>query len=133
LVVKAPPTSKAQIDINDKEATAMTQFQESVTARKLATSGRAGTAPFLAITAGLVALLMALAVMSFTVAERPSVPIGGTGDTAAAERYVAGLIAGINQHRIQTAQQVRDGWEAAPIRSEGLAVDGYTQWFLNDD
>jgi len=111
----------------------MTQFQESVTARKLATSQRAFPAPFLAITAGLVVLLMALAVMTFAVAGRPSVPIGGNADTAAAERYVAGLIASINQHRLESAQQLRDGWDTAPFRSNGPATDGYIQKFLTGD
>ena len=110
----------------------MTQVQESAATRKLVTPERAFKAPFLAITAGLVVLLMALAVMSFAVAGRPSGPIDGNADKAAAERYVAGLIAGINQHRLEAAQQVQDGWETTLIQSNGPAVDGYIQRFLND-
>ena len=57
----------------------MTQFQQSASVRTLDTSERAYPAPFLAIVAGLVAVLMAVAVISFAVDARPSdATIGGT-------------------------------------------------------
>ena len=66
----------------------MTQVQESAATRKLVTPERAFKAPFLAITAGLVVLLMALAVMSFAVAGRPSGPIdGNAGQGGTRKRY----------------------------------------------
>ena len=50
----------------------MTQFQQSASVRTLDTSERAYPAPFLAIVAGLVAVLIALAAISFAVALRSS-------------------------------------------------------------
>ena len=105
----------------------MTQFQESAATRKLVTSERAFTAPFLAITAGLVVLLMALAVMSFVLAGRPAdVPIQANTDTAAVDGYMAGLTAANNQHRLDAAQQLNDGWAAALVSQRtSTATDGW--------
>ena len=50
----------------------MTQFQQSASVRTLDTPQRAYTAPFLAIVAGLIAVLMAVALISFAVDARPS-------------------------------------------------------------
>ena len=128
----------------------MTQFQESISARRSASSGRAFTAPFLAITAGLVVLLMALAVASFALADRPAdTGMQASTNAAAVDGWMPAAIAFGSQHRIEAAQQLRDGWAASvapPRRSTatdgweaGLvqphepAVDGYTQRFLIDD
>jgi len=104
----------------------MTQFQESVSARRL-TSGRAFTAPFVAITAGLAVLLVALAVISFGLAGRPAEPaIQGSNNSVAVDGYMAGLTAVNNQHRLDAAQQLNDGWAVAlaPHRTS-TATDGW--------
>ena len=149
----------------------MTQFQESASVRTLVTTPRAAdTAPFLAITAGLVAVLMAVAVISFFAAGQPSdATIGGTADSAAVDGYLAGLTAANKQHqlegaalamrrpitatdgqqRLESAQQLRDGWagalvtlrtptatdgwEAALIQPKEAAVDTYSQRFITAD
>jgi len=133
-----------------KEATAMTQFQESAPAPKLIPAERSYSAPFVAITAGLVVLLIALAAMSFVLSGRSTdVTIQGNTDTAAIDGHMAGLTAANGQARIASAQQlndgweaalvtrrataVRDGWEAGLIRPHQPAVDGYIQRFLGDD
>ena len=78
----------------------MTQFQQSASVRTLDTSERAYPAPFLAIVAGLVAVLIALAAISFAVDTRPSdAALNGNADTAAGNEYAAGLNAAIHQHR----------------------------------
>ena len=62
----------------------MTQFQQSASVRTLDTSERAYPAPFLAIVAGLVAVLIAVAAISFAVDTRPSdAALDGNADTAA--------------------------------------------------
>jgi hypothetical protein len=114
----------------------MTQFQESAAVRTLDTSPRAYTAPFLAIVAGLVAALMAVAVISFAVDALPSdAALNGYADTAEGNAYVAGLNAAIHQHqleqaalamqrpitstdgqqRFESAQTLRDGWAGALV------------------
>ena len=104
----------------------MTQVQESVSARQL-TSGRAFKAPFVAITAGLVVLLMALAVIAFGLAGRPAdTAIQANTDTAATDGYMAGLTAANNQHRLTSAQQLSDGWAVALVPQRTLtATDGW--------
>jgi hypothetical protein len=128
----------------------MTQFQESVSVRKLVPSERAFTAPFIAITAGLVVVLVALAVTSFVFAGRPAeAALQGGTDTAAIDGWMPAAIAAGSQHRLGAAQQLddgwaaalvpqrtstaTDGWEAALIRPNAPAVDGYIQKFLIDD
>jgi hypothetical protein len=82
----------------------MTQFQESATVRTFGDSSRTYSAPFLAITAGLVAVLMAVALISFAVAGRPSdSAVGGNAEMAAGNAYVAGLNAAIHQHQLEQA------------------------------
>ena len=77
----------------------MTQFQQSASVRTLDTSERAYPAPFLAIVAGLIAVLMAVALISFAVDARPSdAAINGNADTAAVDGYAAGLNAANTQH-----------------------------------
>ena len=105
----------------------MTQFQESASVPKLIPAERAYTAPFLAITAGLVVLLMAIVVTSFVLAGRPAeATIGGGTDTAAIDGSVAGLTAANNEHRLNSAQQLNDGWAVAlaPQRTSA-ATDGW--------
>lgn len=128
----------------------MTQFQESASSPKLVPAERAYTAPFLAIAAGLVVLLIALAVTTFVLAGRPADgTIQDNPDTAAIDGYMAGLTAANGQARIASAQQLNDGWEAALvtrrtstatdgweaalIRPHQPAVDGYIQRFIGDD
>ena len=103
----------------------MTQFQESVSARTLDTSPRASAAPFLAIAAGLVAVLMAVAVISF--AGQPSdTTIGGNTDTAAVDGYLAGLTAANGAPRVESAQRIADQWAAAAIVSRSQSLnDGW--------
>jgi len=126
----------------------MTQAQESVSTRQL-TSERAFTAPFIAIAAGLVVLLMALAVTSFALASRPSTAIEGHAATEAVDGWLPAATTAGSQHRLESAQQLRDGWarelvpqrtstatdgwEAGLIQPHAPAVDGYIQRFLNDD
>lgn len=102
----------------------MTQFQESATVRTLGTP-RASTAPFLAITAGLVVVLMALALISFAVAGRPADANIGNTDTAAVDGYMAGLTAANTQHRIEAAQRLNDGWAASLIPQRLSPKDGW--------
>ena len=103
----------------------MTQFQESVSARQL-TSGRAFTAPFVAITAGLVVLLMALAVISFGLAGRPAdTAIQASTNSVAVDGYMAGLTAANNQHRLDAAQQLNDGWTGTGAQRTSTATDGW--------
>ena len=131
----------------------MTQFQQSASVRTLDTSERAYPAPFLAIVAGLVAVLMTLAVISFAVDARPSdATIGGNADTAAVDGYLAGLTAANKQHQLEGAAQAmqrpitatdgwtmarqataKDGWEAALIQPQEPAVDTYSQRFITAD
>ena len=105
----------------------MTQFQESVATRKLVTSERAIRAPFLAITAGLVVLLMVLVVTSFVLAGQPAdVPIQANTDVAAVDGYMAGLTAANNQHRLTSAQQLNDGWAVGLLSQRTpTATDGW--------
>ena len=127
----------------------MTQIQESVAARNLVSSKRAFTAPFLAIMAGLVVLLMAIAATAFALAGWPADATAQTNTgTAAVDGYVSGLIAANTQQRLVGAQRLddgwaaelvtqrtstaTDGWEAALIRPHQTAVDGYIQQFLSD-
>ena len=90
----------------------MTQFQETASVGTLGNAERKYTAPFLAITAGLVAVLMAIAVISFAVNSRPS-DAAGYGDTTAGNAYAAGLNAAITGHQVDTARQLADQWAAA--------------------
>ena len=127
----------------------MTLFQESASARKLVTTERAITAPFLAITAGLVVVLMAVAVTTL-VAGRPADPATqANSDSTAIDGWMPAAIAAARQDRIEAAQSLEDGWEAALvpqrtytstdgweavlIQPHEAAVDGYIQRFLTDD
>ena len=105
----------------------MTHFQESASVRKLVPSQRAFTAPFFAIMAGLVVLLMAIAVTSYLLAGRPDeAAIGGSTDSAAIDGYTTGLIAANNQHRIAAAQRLNDGWAVALVpQRTSTATDGW--------
>ena len=105
----------------------MTQFQESASVRKLVPSERAFTAPFFAITAGLVVLLMAIAVTAFLLAGRPDeAAIQGSTDSAAIDGYMTGLIAANNQHRVASAQRLNDGWAVALVpQRTSTATDGW--------
>ena len=105
----------------------MTHFQESVAARNLVNSKRAFMAPFLAITAGLVILLMAIAVTSFLLAGRPDeAAIQGSTDSAAIDGYMTGLTAASNQQRVASAQQLNDGWAVALVpQRTSTATDGW--------
>ena len=105
----------------------MTHFQESVAARNLVSSKRAFTAPFLAIMAGLVILLMAIAVTAYLLAGRPDeAAIGGSTDSAAIDGYMTGLLAANNQHRIASAQRLNDGWAVALVpQRTSTAADGW--------
>ena len=132
----------------------MTQFQQSASVRTLDTSERAYPAPFLAIVAGLVAVLIALAAISFAVDTRQSdATIGGTTDTAAVDGYMAGLTASNHQHqleaaalamrrpitstdgpnRLELAQKLRDGWAGALLQPKEAPVDTYSQRFITAD
>ena len=103
----------------------MTQFQETVSARTLDTPQRGYTGPFLAITAGLIAVLMAVAVISFAVDARPS-DAAGYADTAAGNAYAAGLNAAITQHQVDSAQRIADQWAAAALVSRAQSLnDGW--------
>jgi Tfp pilus assembly major pilin PilA len=99
----------------------VTQFQQSASVQTLDTPQRGFTAPFLAITAGLIAVLMAVAVISFAVDARPS-DTAGYADTAAGNAYAAGLNAAITQHQAGSAQRQAEQWAAAAIvtRSQSL-------------
>ena len=99
----------------------MTQFQQSASVRTLDTPQRGFTAPFLAITAGLIAVLMAVALISFALDARPS-DAAGYGDTAAGNAYAAGLNAAITQHQAGSAQRQAEQWAAAALvtRSQSL-------------
>ena len=105
----------------------MTQFQESASVRKLVPSGRAFTAPFLVITAGLVVLLMAIAVTSYLLAGRPGeTAIQGSMDSAAIDGYLTGLTAANNQQRVASAQRLSDGWAVALLpQRTSTATDGW--------
>jgi hypothetical protein len=131
----------------------MTQFQQSASVRTLDTSERAYPAPFLAIVAGLVAVLMTVAVISFAVDALPSdAAISGNLDSAAVDGYLAGLTAANKQHQLEGAAQAmqrpitatdswtltrqataKDGWEAALIQPREPAVDTYSQRFITAD
>jgi len=130
----------------------MTQFQESASVRTLGTPRAADTAPFLAITAGLVAVLMAVAVISFVATGRPfDATIDGTADSAAVDGYLAGLTAANKQHqlegaalamrrpitstdgqqRLAGAQQLNDGWAAGLAMQRPItATDGWEATLL---
>jgi hypothetical protein len=105
----------------------MTQFQESASVPKLVPSQRAFAAPFFAITAGLVVLLMAIAVIAFVLAGRPAEgSIQGGTDSAAIDGYMAGLTAANNRHRNASAQQLNDGWAMALVpQRTSIATDGW--------
>lgn len=127
----------------------MTHVQESVAARNLVSSKRAFTAPFLAIMAGLVILLMAIAATSFALAGRPAdATIQANTGAAAVDGYLSGLSVANAQQRLTAAQRLSDGWaaalvtqrtstatdgwEGALVRPHQTAVDGYIQQFLSD-
>jgi hypothetical protein len=96
----------------------MTQFQQSASVRTLDTTERAYPAPFLAIAAGLIAVLMAVAVISFALDARPSdTALSGNTDTAAVDGYLSGLIAAHGAPRVTTAQRLSDQWAAAALVS----------------
>jgi hypothetical protein len=105
----------------------MTQFQQSASVRTLDTSERAYPAPFLAIVAGLVAVLIAVAAISFAVDARPSdAALNGYGDTTAGNAYAAGLNAAITEHQVDSAQRLADQWAAAAIVSRSQSLnDGW--------
>ena len=94
----------------------MTQFQQSASVRTLDTSERAYPAPFLAIVAGFVAVLIAVAAISFAVDTRPS-DAAGYADTAAGNAYAAGLNAAITEHRVESGQRLADQWAAAGLNA----------------
>jgi hypothetical protein len=101
----------------------VTQFQQSASVRTLDTSERAYPAPFFAIVAGLIAVLMAVALISFALDARPSdAALNGYGDTAAGNAYAAGLNAAITQHQAGSAQRQAEQWAAAALvtRSQSL-------------
>ncbi len=105
----------------------MTQFQQSASVRTLDTTERAYPAPFLAIVAGLIAVLMAVALISFALDARPSgAALNGNTDTAAVDGYLAGLIAANSAPRVESAQHLADQWAAAALisRSQSL-TDGW--------
>lgn len=104
----------------------MTLFQETASARTLVPSDRAFTARLLAITAGLVVVLMAVAVAS-NVAGRPAdATIRGNADTAAMDGWEPAAIAASRQHLIDVAQPITDGWEAALVTPRTItATDGW--------
>jgi hypothetical protein len=103
----------------------MTQFQQSASVRTLDTTERAYPAPFLAIVAGLIAVVMAVAVISFALDARPS-DAAGYGDTAAGNAYAAGLNAAITQHQAGSAQRLADEWAAAALVSRSQSLnDGW--------
>ena len=106
----------------------MTQFQQSASVRTLDTSERAYPAPFLAIVAGLIAVLMAVALISFALDARPSdAALNGNTDTAAVDGYLAGLIAANSaQHQVESAQRLADQWAAAALVSRSQSLnDGW--------
>jgi hypothetical protein len=125
----------------------MTQFQQSASVRPLDTTERAYPAPFLAIAAGLIAVLMAVAVISFALDALPSdATIGANTDTAAVDGYMAGLTAANHQRqlegaalamrrpitstdgqqRLESAQRLRDGWAGAlVVQRASDPVDGW--------
>ena len=105
----------------------MTQFQQSASVRTLDTSERAYPAPFLAIVAGLIAVVMAVAVLSFALDARPSdAALNGNTDTAAVDGYLAGLIAANNAPRVESAQRIADQWAAAALVSRSQSLnDGW--------
>ena len=125
----------------------MTQFQESASVRTLGTPRAADTAPFLAIMAGLVAVLMAVAVISFVVdrtalrrghqwhrrlgggrrilggpdRREQAAPARGSGSGDAATDHRNGRPAAA-----RSAQQLRDGWAAALAMQRPItATDGW--------
>jgi hypothetical protein len=103
----------------------MTQLQQSASVRTLDTSERAYPAPFLAIVAGFVAVLIAVAAISFAVDTRPS-DAAGYADTAAGNAYAAGLNAAITQHQAGSAQRLADQWAAAALVSRAQSIsDGW--------
>ena len=109
----------------------MTLFQETTSARTLVPSERAFTAPFLAITAGLVVVLMAVAVTSYVAGRPAGADIQSTADTAAMDGWESAAIAAGRQHRIDSAQPLTDGWEAALVpQRTSTATDGYIERYL---
>jgi len=104
----------------------MTQFQQSASVRTLDTTERAYPAPFLAIVAGLIAVLMAVAVISFALDARPpDAALNGT-DTAAVDGYLAGLTAANNAPPVESAQRIADQWAAAALVSRSQSLkDGW--------
>lgn len=101
----------------------MTQFQQSASVRTLDTTERAYPAPFLAIVAGLIAVLMAVAVISFALDAQPSgAALTGNTDTAAVDGYLAGLTAANGAPQVESAQRTADQWAAAALvtRSQSL-------------
>jgi hypothetical protein len=105
----------------------MTQFQQSASVRTLDTSERAYPAPFLAIVAGFVAVLIAVAAISFAVDAQPSdAALNGYGDTAAGNAYAAGLNAAITQHRAESGQRLADQWAAGALVTRSQSInDGW--------
>jgi hypothetical protein len=105
----------------------MTQFQQSASVRTIDTSERAYPAPFLAIVAGLVAVLMAVALISFALDARPSdAALNGNTDTAAVDGYLSGLIAANGAPRVESAQRLADQWAAAALISRSQSLqDGW--------
>lgn len=104
----------------------MTLFQETASARTLVPSERAFTAKLLAITAGLVVVLMAVAVTSYVAGRPADANIQGNADTAAMDGWESAAIAASRQHRIDAAQPLTDGWEAALVPQRTItATDGW--------
>jgi hypothetical protein len=103
----------------------MTLYQESASARKLVTSERAFAAPFLAITAGLVVVLLAVAVTSFVAIGRPAdAATQAKPYTESIDGWMSAAMAAARQHRIEASQSLEDGWEAVLVRPHEAAVDG---------
>ena len=126
------PTSRVA-----KEATAMTQFQQTASAPSILPTDRAFPAQLAAIAAGVVVALMAVSVASY-VADRSAETTIQTDATAVTDGWQAAVTAANRQREMDAANLHTDGWAAAlaPQRtntSTDAAGDGYIDRLLLED
>ena len=91
----------------------MTLFQQTASAPTIGRTERAFSPQLLAIMAGLIVVLMAAAVTSYVAGRPADAAIQSNAETAATDGWLPAALAANRQHRIDAANALTDGWQAA--------------------
>jgi hypothetical protein len=116
----------------------MTQFQQTASAPTILPAERGFTARLMAITAGVVVVLMAVAVTSYVAGRPADANIQATADTALTDGWQAAVTAANRQRELDSANALTDGWAAAQAAqrtntSTDAAGDGYIDRLLLEE